>query len=475
MGAKNRKTLRRAAIAAVLVLAAAAVLKLMIDSAPLPPTPPAPETSEPVVLPVAVRPVAPGVSAPREEAAPPAPDPAEPQPMIDDERIEVTVRDIVDGRPLSDLHLSFDPPMDTALTNERGVIHVRPTALQSARIDGGEWRILNLIGPARDLNTIWACRQFSVQGTVRAVSDLAELDLTLVKISYFAVGEKEPGATPYRDALDLQWFDRHRINRRLDVCKVEKNGAFTLTLPKIPGLAISAVAPGWSPDTVAVERLTDPCRVALVLRKRSFRLTGVVCTEQGDGIAGAIVQGFVVVRIPADQLRPEEYQGSGHGYALRVNRKENTAILVYLLGARTGADGSFEYESNVKGDLVLFVSPSGGLRSTLVSAGSLTSDVGDLRVVLPRGDGKTIQFRNHGVPLSKEEIGVSILSSVAQPTTTRVLDADGRLAACVLIPGQNYSFRLTRQMANAYYFTWDGQTQIDIDKLPKRPPWPLAR
>jgi len=425
----------------------------------MPPPDPIPECAEP------------------EEVAPPEEAVQEPLPAPTVELIAVAVRDIADGEPICDLQFVVNGSEEPLSSDGTGILRIKQEDLGSVRPKGDEWNVLRTSDNRGILkqDTIWLYRHVRIEGTVQFESKVAKLDLTTVKIEIFAIGEDESAKVVAREHLDSHWFDRHSLHRLRDVCKIAEDGTFAATIPRIPGFAISAAAPGWLPEIVPVSIASDPCAVRLVLRKKSLQLTGTVKTADGDPLADVLVSGYVVIRLPADQLRREEYAASGHGYSLRVSKKENRAILMFGLGARTDDNGVFHISSNVKGELSLFVSPGGGLKTTYVAGGSLDDDRADLEIVVGRGDGGHLQIMKSGMVLKNVRVNFGDRTLVEQYLVSVTLDDSGRAPTCVLMRGHKYNVSLAREHHRYYYFTWDGQKIIDLDKLPKKPPWRFGR
>jgi hypothetical protein len=179
--------------------------------------------------------------------------------------------------------------------------------------------------------------------------------------------------------------------------------------------------------------------------------------------------------MPADQLTPEMYKGKGHGYTLFESKADNRAVLVFGLGCRTDEQGAFELTSNVTGELVLFVSPGrDDLRSTRTDVGAFDGDVEGVEVVVERGDGSLVHLRKGKASVIDTDLDVVDVTFVEQAGVRVHVDKSGCFPASVLERGHKYAIRRDGVMG-LLHFLWNGEPEIDLDKLPVRPPWPMGR
>jgi len=273
------------------------------------------------------------------------------------------------------------------------------------------------------------------------------------------------------DVTALCIFIRHGLGDLRDLAEDGADGTFAVSVPRLPGFVIRALAPGWQPASAALPIRSDPCAVRLVLTKRSLTISGTVRTAQGEPLAGIDVTAFVVLRMTAEEYSRADYAGKGHGYKSFVTKRRNTARVVYLLYGRTDRAGGFEIPSNVKGELMLFAHADGDYRVCRRVFGDLSSDRTELDLVVEPGDGSMLQLRRSGLPLGKKRIIYADLSLEQQPTSLVALDEEGRLYASKLESGHRYSLRIDGVPLKSWYFVWNGQEVLDLDRLPTRPPW----
>lgn len=394
------------------------------------------------------------------------------------ELVTVVVRDISTGKPVANLPLRSNNCGEVVGTTDAdGRVHVEKQLSHSCEPTGHGWRALRTTtGDQWEPGTIWVYRALTVQGRVQALSSISHLDLTTVQLVLIAIGEEGGAGVIGRPRLDVDWFLRQKLDQVRHLADVSEDGFFNAEVPRIPGYAICAQAAGWQPDSSPVDARCDPCQVALILKKPALSLSGSVKTVNGKPLSGITVSCFVTVRMRADEVRQDEIRGKGYGYKLRVSRKEGWATLTYLLSAKTQDDGSYQLSSNVTGELTLFVSPPGGenMQTTILRAGALSQDRSDLDIVVRHGDGSRVQLLRNGVPLANCTIVILDQSCAEQPGVRLGTDERGEFPASAVIAGHKLGIRVDGIPGFGYrHLVWQGEHEVDLEKLPRLPPWPL--
>ena len=73
--------------------------------------------------------------------------------------------------------------------------------------------------------------------------------------------------------------------------------------------------------------------------------------------------------------------------------------------------------------------------------------------------------------MRKRVVRLLDLTLVEQPCVQVTTSEQGRLPASILIPEHKYALSLEGVRMFRRYFQWTGQTKLDLDELPGRPPW----
>jgi len=399
--------------------------------------------------------------APEPEAPPQDPEPEEPPTL----NVRAIVRDAATGKPVPGLAL-LAGELDVT-TDPDGALRLPPDAIDRLEpTPGGAWRRLPGSGACRDdgVRELWVYSTMRVEGRITAESDLAAVDLRKVELIAFT-GLPVPDGT---DAPSLSVLGAADIDRIEFPDGIGSNGAFLVTLPRIPGYRLVARVRGWEPASEPLGTETHQ-RVDLTIRKPSLSVRGVLRDSKGTPLRGALITGYVHREFDLAELDRAAINATGHAYKMRTNPHTKRVKLTFVFMARTNDEGEFAFRPSVKGKLTIMAHAAGGHGPAVVEGRALEDDIdfGDVRA--PAGDGRMVRVLRNGVPYRKK-IGITDLTRDVQPSFTVNLGPKGEFPHAILEEGHLYAISIPRTLTYRGYLVWDGRDVLDMDVLERRRP-----
>jgi hypothetical protein len=294
---------------------------------------------------------------------------------------------------------------------------------------------------------LWACGDLRVLGTVTGKSLVGTLDPREAAISV-ALEEGDPGDDggpgegPGRD-----WLAEHGLSGPFGIDPVGPDGAFSAVLPRVAGLVAQASAPGW-----ATVRVGLPASPAVTETQVRFLLTRAIAVEgrltdaNGRPVEGALVTGYVQLRVPAEACTPEALAERYPEGGLTTVRRggEETALLTLNHSCRTRGDGGFRLVLREQGEVRLLALPPGGapIARSLGEIGEVPAPLA-LTAEPATRPGATVCLVQRGRPLAGVQVAVSDQTDPdLTPGWVTGADDEGRIAAEWLLAGRRYAFTL---------------------------------
>jgi hypothetical protein len=196
----------------------------------------------------------------------------------------------------------------------------------------------------------------------------------------------------------------------------------------------------------------------------------------GRPVEGAVVMGWVLLRVPAAEASPAALLSRYPGGGLTTVRRgggEEVALVLHHFG-RTGADGTFRLDLRERGEVRLLVLPPGGaplLRR--LDAAPPEPDALDLTAEPAARPGAVVLVVQGGRPLAGARIAVSDQTDPdVKPGWVAEADAEGRIAAEWFVAGRTYAFTLLPAgegaPAGRTELRWEDQGEIRIPRPCRR-------
>jgi hypothetical protein len=313
----------------------------------------------------------------------------------------------------------------------------------------------------------WVRRELRIIGTVEGRSLRGELDPR--EVAVLVRVEIEPSSG--RPGPD--WLAGHGLAGPFIADPPGPDGAFFARVPRIGGLVAEASAPGWTATRAPVPVSAAATEVEVALRLcREIHLSGHLVDAEGRPVPGALVMGYVLLRVPADHCAPgplgERYPEGGVASVRRGG--EETARLTLHHQTRTDGNGTFRLALREGGEVRLLALPPGGAPVER-SFGEVTADLEAIDLAgspAPR-PGATIRIVQDGRPLTGVRVAVSDQSDPeVAPGWVSETDGEGRIAADWLIPGRFYAFTLLPagdgSPAGRVVLPWRDQGEVPIPR-----------
>ncbi len=393
---------------------------------------------------------------PRPAPAPAEADPAgvpagstrgpEPSPSAIGDGVPVRVRDLADGAPVEDLALSVtrDEGGTLEVRTDRGGFALLPQEGWKKVLPGDEaWRSPTYApGEILQARELWLYRTVAIAGEVRAESDERAINPASVRLAVVLFDRHGPlgGQTRETAPWGPRWMREHGIADSMDLPRADVDGTFFARVPRIRGARITASAPGWIGDEAPLPPEPpgeEPARVDLVLRDAP-RVCGILADENGEPVPGIRVLLFLSFRVPAAEASgPAQRLRPSGGYTIRTTGDE---AVVCLVDARpSGKDGSFEFATAAKGDVLLVVQAD-GCRPLSRSLGRIEESSVRCELRLSRLDeARRVRLLRGGAVLASIRITfIDLSAGDPQPSLDLATDERGEVPAEALEAGHRY-------------------------------------
>jgi hypothetical protein len=273
------------------------------------------------------------------------------------------------------------------------------------------------------------------------------------------------------------------LRATLDKCRwpgaPSKEGRFSTTLPRIDGLVIAGIAPGWKAahQRVGVARRVERAYVDLRLEP-AVTIRGVLRSDDGAPIRGVSVTIYSHVAIPAEEMNDENlrlFQPQG-GFTGRIDLVTGKARAKFIAVSRTDEKGRFDVSVAVDGEAVL-VAYAPGHRPVELDLGYAPQSVEDLALQARRvrnpTDVRLVLDERSLANVSVLVCDLSLKDGDIQPGRNARTDADGRISTDWFVPDRFYHFAYITDVPVTGSVLWRGQAEIDLardlrDEMPER-------
>jgi RNA polymerase sigma-70 factor (ECF subfamily) len=413
------------------------------------PDPPPPPVSEPVPeLLVASLPT----------RDPPAP-PAAAATQVKENR--VVFRDLLDGRPLSDFAVRIGSGVFTS--DGEGAIEIAPTMADVEPVAEG-WRLGSRIrDPLARGGSIWFCRKITVRGRVTVPADF-DLPLTEIEIGW-RVRDHGTAAT-------------HRLTRSRREVRARPDGSFEIDAWAIRDLYVMASGPRWMAAAADVPLGGDgaPGEVVPAIRHRAIRIYGMLRRRDGAPFRRLFVGAYVT-----QTMSREEYYESCFplpGSALTAGIDKERAVVNHHFGGMTGPQGhldpgQFEFFVGVPGEILIVIHPPGGFAAV---EHRITCEPGDeYRIRNPLqwvGEDAAVTLTAGGRPVGPGRATLLDLSLGGPQVQFHIpVGKGGRMPTALLTPGHRYRLGVESSGRPGGYLEWQPVDRLELDEVPRRPPW----
>jgi len=400
---------------------------------------------------------------------------AEPHP--DAKGAALVIRDLATGLPVPDVPVvvTLDAGERSLRSNERGEVEFDRGTARSIRVEGDVWQRARKRGSGLNgTGILWVYREMRVDGVLR--NRLGEpVD---VEDARFAAIIDDYGVSPAGWTGPSERFRSKALDERGPVSfeRIEGEGRFRLSLPRIRGVTLTASKAGWRTGSIALDpwlRSTD-ASVEIVI-ERGFVVRGRLLDENGRPFDRAGVQVYTIVRLPADEILegPSPQRLSPGGYAATASLATGEGYLKFAAGARTDADGNFEVVIDAPPGHSWLMAQGKGSRRVEYELGSAATDVDGISLVAPSAEGAPrIRLVDDGEPLARRGFVLCDLdfgNAEAQPAIELRTDADGEFPSAWLVRGRRYSVGMLPNEEptddpRRICLRWDGQTSIDFTR-----------
>ncbi|MGQ0613073.1 MAG: hypothetical protein ACT4PV_04965 [Planctomycetaceae bacterium] len=403
----------------------------------------------------------------------------------------LVVRDLADGTPVVGLRvrLTSERKVESAAgaplkgafsaTDESGRVgFTQPPEDAIPEVEGG-WTLPHYApGEVLRDGVVWVYRHLEVTGLVHGESGEPLLDPTTVVVDCMTVGFEGHGHpdNPTPDPWSPTWLARHGIPGPQPLPTPGPSGHFSGEAPRIGGLAVRALAPGWRMTwaRVATTSSTERTHVRLTLR-RSYEVSGRLLDGQGRPLARVRIVAYVTQRAEYGGLNLDLLPVGGHeAYTATWSRKGNSSAVNYSQDGWTDADGQFSLDLKADGEVRLSVHAEGFL-PILKSLGYLNDHrSGELLVATRPETRHAVRIHVKGEPMQRHTLVVADLElEFLQPAVSLQVTEASEIPSDWLLIGRTYhiaAFSPSGQLVSKGFLDWRGQSGVDLEQLPKRLP-----
>ncbi len=405
--------------------------------------------------------------------------------------VSLVVRDLADGSPVSRLRVRLNNKgQDDAAAGTRGDSTFAETD-ESGRVGflqapedalpevGGGWT-LPRYAPGEVLRdgVVWVYRHVEVDGLVEGEVGEPALDPTTVVVDSTTIGFEGHGHpdNPTPDPWNPTWLARHGIPGPVPFPTPGSSGRFRGEAPRIGGLAVRALAPGWRMTwaRVATTSTTDRVDVILLLR-RSYRVSGRLLDEKRRPLANVHIVAYVTQLAGYDGLNMDLLPLGGHeAYTATWSRKSNLSAVNYSQDGQTDAEGEFVLDLKADGEVRLSVHAEGFL-PILKTLGYLNAHRSDQLLVAARPETRhAVKVCVKGEPIPLHRLVITDLEhEFLQPAVSMKVTDASEIPSDWLLIGRTYHIAAcspSGQLVSKGFLEWRGQSTVDIEQLPKKLP-----
>ena len=373
--------------------------------------------------------------------------------------------DLADGAPLAKFSLRIRKSEGevVATTDEHGNVPVDPAEVLGIEAAAEGWKLAlpENVAP-RDEPSLWFWRKRPVTGSLRS-TDSARLigpgEPTLSTcVSPTTEVPDEPGrGRRWLSARGFETWSAPATGLRLDA-----QGRLSGELAAVRGTLIAAELKGHAANGCRIEWKDDGPGEAEIVLRPSVRIVGRLLEPDGNSAAGVTVacDTSIAVTTPDDAWRIQVQRPRG-GWSF--GGRSNGCVGNLIDQATTDSRGVFVFDVAPEGSTTILVrAPDCEVAST--NLGELHASPAPFEMRLVRAPRGAVLLKD-GAPLASSNLGVQLADGVGNgfqlPT-----DAEGRANLAWLERGKWYRVVVTGLNR---CLKWDGETSVDLDKLPKEP------
>lgn len=409
-----------------------------------------------------------------------APDGPEPEGADGPEGAQIAVRDLATGDPLAGIGIRFKggDGVREVLSDDGGMLTLPAEAPAAAAVElaSERWQLPSgyTIGSLRQEKTLWLYGLVSVRVRVtyaRPPSDPRPPWITVRTVGPDVRTDADrQGRTPWQ----FGWSMSRGLDTLLNAFEFDAaSETFSGTIPRVRYTVIGVGRAGFRRCLLDVPTQGDDEVDLVAFLEPAWALAGRLGDEEGNPVAGALLQVYVVVEGHRSHLNPSrEALGVGWAAGLRTSRDEHAVV---NLGSkvRLAEDGSFRIELPLVGRVVL-VAHAPGRRPLWRDLGVVTGELADvdLRLPAPTPSSGRITFRVKSTILRHAMVHVSDITDRALQTTLRIdLDSEGSFPDTWFVRGREYWIIASgvgpdgSEISADGLIRWDGREVVDIDTL----------
>lgn len=257
-------------------------------------------------------------------------------------------------------------PIVEHITDEQGVASIPADELRSLAISTPGWSLVRTLDADFEADTIelYAYRNLTVH-----VECLIDTDADLVAGTPMTIVVRRPISATIAD-IDRgevggpSWVKDRGLRSHRHVASLPASKIIAIETQLLPDQGVSVSAPGLWSDIVAISDVwpvetVSPIAHVRVLLKPGYRVAGTLADESGRPLANRTVTLLVVRRMPIDEAIAARAKPEGAGLTMQWAKGSDFAVVQTRTTAQTRDDGSFEVQSAVDGEALIYTTQPG--------------------------------------------------------------------------------------------------------------------